>query len=88
MKSTPTLPDSNLQVLRLPKVIQITGLCRSMIYQLEAADRFPRRIRIGSRAVGWLHEEVQQWLADRVMESRLPASKRPVPLAHRQTSAG
>jgi|HubBroStandDraft_6_1064221.scaffolds.fasta_scaffold1009907_2 prophage regulatory protein len=72
MNSTTALPNSNLQVLRLPQVIQITGLCRSMIYQLEAADRFPRRIRIGARAVGWLHGEVQQWLADRVMQSRRP----------------
>ena len=88
MNSTTTLPDSNLQVLRLPKVIQITGLCRSMIYQLEAADRFPRRIRIGSRAVGWLHGEIQQWLADRVMQSRAPAGNRTVPSAHRPISAG
>jgi len=33
-----------LQVLRLPQVCKATGLCRSMIYQLEAEDRFPRRI--------------------------------------------
>jgi len=70
MNSATTLLNSNLQVLRLPQVIQITGLCRSMIYQLEAADRFPRRIRIGSRAVGWLHGEIQQWLAEQVMQSR------------------
>jgi len=77
MNSATALPNSNLQVLRLPQVTQITGLCRSMIYQLEAADRFPRRIRIGSRAVGWLHGEVQQWLADQVMQSRrLPANNR------------
>ena len=47
-----------------------TGLCRSMIYQLEAEQRFPRRIKIGVRAVGWLEEEVQEWLTQRVEESR------------------
>jgi prophage regulatory protein len=88
MNSTAALPNSNLQVLRLPQVIQITGLCRSMIYQLEADDRFPRRIRIGSRAVGWLHSEVQQWLTDRVMQSRRPQASRLAPSAHRPTSAG
>lgn len=74
MNSADALPNATLQVLRLPQVIQVTGLCRSMIYQLEAADRFPRRIRIGSRAVGWLHSEVQQWLADQVTQCRRPAS--------------
>jgi prophage regulatory protein len=72
MNNATTLSISNLQVLRLPQVILATGLCRSMIYQLEAAERFPRRIRLGPRAVGWLHGEVQQWLADRVTQSRRP----------------
>ena len=59
-----------LQVLRLPQVCQVTGLCRSMIYQLEAEQRFPRRIKIGLRAVGWIEGEVQGWLAEQVERSR------------------
>ena len=31
----------------------MTGLGRWMIYQLEAERRFPCRVRIGARAVGW-----------------------------------
>jgi predicted DNA-binding transcriptional regulator AlpA len=41
-----------------------------MIYQLEATQRFPRRVRIGVRAVGWLEAEVQQWIAERVNAHR------------------
>ena len=52
-----------LQVLRLPQVCKVTGLCRSMIYQLETDQRFPRRVKIGVRAVGWVEGEVQEWLA-------------------------
>lgn len=62
--STPDL-DRRLRVLRLAKVRDATGLSRSMIYQLEAEHRFPKRIRLGSRAVGWLEDEVQQWIAGR-----------------------
>ena len=69
MNSATSLPQPNLQILRLPQVLQVTGLCRSMIYQLEAANRFPHRIRIGSRAVGWLHSEVQDWLDSQVQLS-------------------
>jgi predicted DNA-binding transcriptional regulator AlpA len=32
---------SPVQILRLPQVCKITGLCRSMIYQLESECRFP-----------------------------------------------
>lgn len=61
------------RVLRLPQVCAKTGLCRSMIYQMESELRFPRRIKIGTRAVGWLEEEVQAWLDRRVELSRASA---------------
>jgi prophage regulatory protein len=63
-----------LQVLRLPQVCKVTGLCRSMIYQLEAERRFPCRIKLGLRAVGWIEGEVQEWLAIRIERSRGSAS--------------
>jgi prophage regulatory protein len=58
------------RLLRLSQVRAITGLGRSFIYQLQAQKRFPQRIKIGTRAVGWLEDEVMKWVADRVAESR------------------
>ena len=55
-----------LQILRLPEVCKVTGFSRSTIYQMEAEARFPRRVRIGMRAVGWIKAEVQEWLVARV----------------------
>jgi predicted DNA-binding transcriptional regulator AlpA len=47
-----TSPNTeSLKILRLPQVCEVTGLCRSMIYQLEADLRFPQRVKIGVRAV-------------------------------------
>lgn len=63
---------SRVQMLRLPQVCRVTGLCRSMVYQLEAEQRFPRRIKIGLRAVAWVEEEVQAWLTKRIETSRTP----------------
>jgi prophage regulatory protein len=48
----------------------MTGLGRSFIYELQAEGRFPRRIKIGVRAVGWLEEEVRKWLDDRIADGR------------------
>lgn len=59
-----------VQILRLPQVCKITGLGRSMIYQLESERQFPARVRIGLRAVGWVESEVQLWLADRIEHYR------------------
>jgi prophage regulatory protein len=70
MNAVPVASTSFLQILRLPQVCKVTGLGRSMIYQLEAEQRFPHRVRIGLRAVGWVESEVQAWLANRIERSR------------------
>jgi prophage regulatory protein len=67
---TSTTNEASLKILRLPQVCEVTGLCRSMIYQLEADLRFPQRVKIGVRAVGWLDNEVNAWLLRRIELSR------------------
>lgn len=53
------------RILRLPQVCDLIGLKKTMIYQLEAGGRFPGRVKVGARAVGWLEEELRAWLAER-----------------------
>jgi prophage regulatory protein len=68
-------PAGDIRVLRLPQVCQATGLCRSSIYQMEAEGRFPSRVKIGTRSVGWIESELQSWLRERMENS--PAQKPP-----------
>jgi prophage regulatory protein len=56
--------------LRLSQVQAVTGLGRSFIYQLQAQNQFPQRIKIGVRAVGWVEGEVLQWVAEKIAQSR------------------
>jgi prophage regulatory protein len=58
------------RILRLPEVCAVTGLGRSFIYQLQANGSFPQRIKLGTRAVGWLEDEVQRWLNDKIAKNR------------------
>jgi prophage regulatory protein len=44
------------------------------IGRLEKAGKFPKRIRIGVRRVGWRLADVEAWLDERVRESSAPAS--------------
>jgi prophage regulatory protein len=64
------LRDPNERALRLRQVTELTGLGRSMIYQMQAEGRFPQRIKLGERAVGWLESEVRAWLATRIETTR------------------
>jgi prophage regulatory protein len=57
---------ARLRVLRLTEVQNATGLCRSMIYKLETEERFPKRIKLGIRAVGCLENGIQTWIAERL----------------------
>ena len=36
--------------------------------RLEAAGKFPRRIKIGAGRIAWSEREVQAWMADRKAE--------------------
>ena len=56
--------------LRLPEVQARTGLSRSTIYVRLDQGRFPRPVSLGSRAVGWIEAEVDEWIRERIAESR------------------
>jgi prophage regulatory protein len=56
--------------LRLDAVKTATGLSRSTIWRLEREGKFPRCVRIGVRSVGWVASEVQDWIENRIAQSR------------------
>jgi len=52
-------------ILRIDKVMEVTGLGRSTIYLFISQGKFPKQVRLGVRAVGWSAKAVFQWLAER-----------------------
>jgi len=57
-------------ILRLPAVIERTGLSRSTVYLMMSKGRFPSSISLGDRAVGWLETDINEWLERKVEASR------------------
>lgn len=57
-------------ILRLPAVKARTGLSRSTIYLRVSEGRFPTPISLGGRAVGWIEDEVNDWLTKHIEASR------------------
>jgi prophage regulatory protein len=53
------------RILRLPDVIQMSGLSRATIRRLEKLGLFPKSVKIGLRAIGWIESEVENWIAER-----------------------
>ena len=60
-----------VRFLRLPEVLARTGLSRSTIYVRLDQGRFPRPVSLGGRAVGWIESEVDEWIRERIDESRV-----------------
>ncbi|WP_394729052.1 helix-turn-helix transcriptional regulator [Altererythrobacter sp. GH1-8] len=54
--------------LRLPAVLDRTGLTRATIYEMVDRGDFPRPAKIGARAIAWPEDEVQAWAEDRLAE--------------------
>ena len=53
------------RLLTLREVTAATALSRSAIYALMAESRFPKPIRVGTRAVRWIEDEVADYIASR-----------------------
>ena len=57
--------STGVRILRMPDVINRTGLSRSTIYAFSRAGQFPGQVSLGCRAVGWVEDDVEEWLRSR-----------------------
>ena len=55
-------------VIRLRATLKRTGVSRSTWLAGCKAGRYPRPIKLSSRAVGWLASDIERFLAERVAE--------------------
>ena len=53
------------RMLKIADASALTTMSRSWIYGRLKEGSFPRPLRVSSRCVAWLAEDVEQWLADR-----------------------
>ena len=63
------------KILREPEVLDRVGCSSPTLRRLEHKGQFPRRIKIGARAVGWLESEILEWFANRSSKGERNASR-------------
>lgn len=54
------------KVLRVGAVAEMLSLSKPVIYAWSAKGLFPKPIKLGPQASGWLLSDVEAWLAARV----------------------
>lgn len=53
-------------LLRQKQVRELTGLANSTIYLYISQGRFPRPIRIGTRAVAYTRSSINRWIQEKI----------------------
>ncbi len=66
-------------LLRLPAVLSRVGYSRATVYAKIKAKEFPVPIKLGDRAVAWVSAEVDDWIRNRIAESRPVPKDRDAP---------
>ncbi|WP_072000417.1 helix-turn-helix transcriptional regulator [Kosakonia radicincitans] len=59
---------SSLPSLRLIKIKEVQLRCaisRASVYRLISEGKFPRQVRLSSRAIGFYEHEVNEWIESR-----------------------
>ena len=53
------------RILRMKQLPEITGIQKSLIYELIKKGDFPRGVKLGVRARGYRESEILTWVAKR-----------------------
>ena len=53
------------QILRVPQVLEATGIGRSTLWRRVKDGSFPRPVRLGPQSVGWRRSDVADWIETR-----------------------
>ncbi|MBY5938924.1 AlpA family phage regulatory protein [Marinobacter nauticus] len=63
------ISQTDLQILRIKQVIELTGLARATVYKYIHEREFPLPVSLVGASVGWLRAEVEYWLVSCTGES-------------------
>ena len=54
-----------MKFLKISEVTELTGASRASIYRWERDGNFPQRRQISQSRVGWVEEEIREWMEAR-----------------------
>lgn len=54
-----------MKIYRPYQLAEILGISKTTLWRMEKAGELPQRYKISERAVGWLEEDIREWLEER-----------------------
>ena len=61
---------SSQSLIRMSEVLRRTGYGKAWVYRLISKGNFPHPIKIGSRSIAFIESEIDEWINQRIAESR------------------
>jgi prophage regulatory protein len=74
-----------MKILREKQIRDLTGISRVTRWRMEKLAKFPRRIQLTKRCVGWSESEVLDWLKVRI-EARESSQIMPLKSSEKSTA--
>ena len=67
-KDQPAYSSSRIppRFIRLPQVVEMTGMGKTFIYSRISDGTFPKQIQLGSRSVVWNERDVIDWMNQQI----------------------
>lgn len=65
-------PGGRVKVIRIHQLVDKVGISRSSIYEklnpqsARYDSLFPKPIKLGASAVGWVEAEIDEWIVDKM----------------------
>jgi prophage regulatory protein len=72
----------DLELYRLPRVMEIVGLGPTSIYEGVRDGTFPRPVKVIGRINGWVKPEIHAWVRQRIAAARTPPRGRKTGAEH------
>lgn len=65
-----TSTTNTTRFIKLSEVKRLTSLSTSEIYRRLEAEKFPQQVKLGARAVAWIEQEINDWIAEQIEQGR------------------
>lgn len=79
MSSQSEWRQSSSIILSKKQLGELVPYCTQQILRLEKKGKFPKRIPIGPRRVGWRLSDIEDWIAARAADPSLPPPSKKIP---------
>jgi len=53
------------KIIRPKELANMLSMSISTLYRMQHEDKLPPKVKMGSRAVGWLRSDIEEWLISR-----------------------